>query len=87
MLPINDLVVWLRESAATLRAGGAEASACVYDEIADQLDRERGEVVDRRRRDIAEARARVEDAGFFGPTIIEMLDSYGLAVVPRRWVE
>ena len=87
MLPINDLVVWLRESAATLRANGAEASACVYAEIADQLDRERGEVVDRRRRDIVEARACVEDAGFFGPTIIEMLDSYGLAVVPRRWVE
>lgn len=86
LLPTSDICVWLRESAATLRAGGAEASACVYEEIADRLENERSEMAARYRGEIAEARARVKYAVLFGPAIIELIDEHGLAVVPRRWV-
>lgn len=33
LLPVHDICLWLRQSAITLRAGGAEASAIVYEEI------------------------------------------------------
>ena len=50
LLPVNDICQWLRESAATLRKGGAEASAIVYEEIAGRLESERREIGDYRNR-------------------------------------
>ena len=85
MLPINDPLVWLRQSAATLRAGGADASAIFDEEIAERLESERSEMAARYRGEIAEARARVKYVVLFGPAIIELIDEHGLAVVPRRW--
>lgn len=85
LLPISDICKWLRESAATLRNGGAEASAVVYEEIADRLENESGAIR-------AAMRERVRGAiavGVMncGGDIIEALDKLGYAIVPKEWVE
>ena len=85
LLPVNDICVWLRESAATLRAGGADASAIVYDEIAEMLvgEHEEARVV------YAACLLDIQrDAAFaIGIEPVKLLDKLGLVIVPKKWVE
>ncbi len=87
LLPVSDICLWLRQSAITLRAGGSEASAVVYEEIADRLDNESGVMREAYRAEIAKSREKIVGSALFGPAVIELIDEHGLSVVPRRWVE
>lgn len=53
LLQVHDICLWLRQSAITLRAGGAEASAVVYEEIAERLENESGAMRDEYGADLA----------------------------------
>lgn len=85
LLPVHDICAWLRESASTLRAGGSEASAVVYEEIAERLETESSEG---KGVYIACLREIQRNAAFdFGIESVKRLDKLGLVIVPKRWVE
>ena len=86
LLLVSDICLWLRQSAITLRAGGAEASAVVYEEIAERLENERSEMAAKRRDEVKGARASIVFSHAAGDEMVGLLDKLGLVAVPRRWV-
>lgn len=87
LLPVSDICLWLRQSAATLRAGGAEASAVVYEEIAERLDSESGAMREAYLAEKKGARAYIAFSSYNGSEVVDLLDRLDLVAVPRRWVE
>lgn len=87
LLPVHDICAWLRQSAATLRDGGAEASAIVYEEIADRLENEGVAMSRAYRHAMADIRDMIAMMHPNGREHLARLDSMALVAVPRRWVE
>ena len=81
LISVTQLRRWLRESAKTLRAGGADASADIYEEIEARLDVEADDIRDECERQVREARGRISTA------VNAMLEARGLMVVPAEWME
>ena len=79
LISVNQFRRWLRESAKALRAGGAEASADIYEEIEARLDVEADDIRDECERQVREARGQVPD------DVQAMLEARGLMVVPAEW--
>ena len=83
LLPASDICAWLRESAATLRNGGTEASAVVYEEIGEQLDAEACRLADSDKEELREAREKA--CRLIPPRSVSLLEKAGLMVVPIGW--
>ena len=81
LISVKQLRVWLKDSAKTLREGGAEASAEVYEEIEARLAVEGQEIREECDRQVKEAQGRLS------MTINYMLETRGLKVVPSDWRE
>lgn len=56
LISVNQFRSWLRESAKTLRKGGACATADIYEEIGEQLDAGAQRLADSDREELREAR-------------------------------
>ena len=56
LISVNQMRNWLRNSAKTLREGGAAATADVYEEIEQQLDNEAQRLADSDKEELREAR-------------------------------
>lgn len=87
LISANQFRTWLRQSAATLRAGGSEASAVVYEEIADRLENESGAMREAYLAEKKGARAYIAFSSYNGSEVVDLLDRLDLVAVPRRWVE
>ena len=56
LISVNQFRSWLKDSAKTLRKGGACATADIYEEIGEQLDAEACRLADLDKEELREAR-------------------------------
>lgn len=83
LISVKQLRVWLKDSAKTLRKGGACATADVYEEIGEQLDAEAQRLADSDKEELREARQVA--VATIPPRSVSLLEKAGLMVVPSRW--
>ena len=83
LISVNQFRSWLRESAKTLREGGATATADVYEEIEGMLASEMEDIRD-------QCEEQIENAETVTRALLSeyqqrKLQEAGLMVVPSRW--
>ena len=79
LISVNQFRSWLKDSAKTLREGGAPATADIYEEIGERLCLEAEDIREECDRQVREAQGRLSTA------VNSMLESRGLMVVPSAW--
>ena len=83
LISVNQFRSWLRQSAITLREGGATATADIYEEIGEQLDAEAQRLADSDKEELREARQVA--VRLIQPRSVSLLEKAGLMVVPSGW--
>ena len=83
LINTKQLCDYLRSNAETLRKGGSEASAEIYDEIASGIEGQEKDFADEQDAELEEARQIARTA--ITPRSISMLEKTGLMIVPSAW--
>lgn len=81
----KQLCDYLRANAETLRKGGSESSAEIYDEIASGIEGQEKDFADEQDAELEEARAKAVLA--ISETDVGDIENIGLMVVPSGWRE
>ena len=83
LINTKTLCAYLRSNAETLRKGGSEASAAIYEEIVAGIEGQEKDFAEVQERELAGAAAVVRD--LLSEYQQEKLDEFGFMVVPSGW--
>ena len=83
LISVNQFRSWLKESAKTLREGGAPATADIYEEIGEQLDAGAQRLADSDREELRNAREKA--CRLLGKKLVANLEDDGLMFVTSGW--
>ena len=83
LINTKQLCAYLRSNAETLRAGGSEASAEIYDEIAAGIEGQEKDFADEQEKELEEAQRSARD--ILSEYQQELMEKCELMVVPSGW--
>lgn len=83
LINTKQLCDYLRTNAETLRKGGSEASATIYEEIASGIEEQEKDFEEAQEEELREAR--LDAVRATSAIEVDIIESIGLMVVPARW--